>query len=311
MRGTFYLLLTGLLISTIGIWTKLIGSNVSPFLLTMFRTLTAAVLIFVMVALSRNMKTIETLMIRRREVLPFLAAGFFGVSIGMGFYIKSFSYVPVANSVMLVFIYPAVTAVLSWFILKEKISRLEVVALALVVLGVWSIYGSEINVASDAFGNMLAITAGFGYSVFIVSMRYFEKKGYKYWNVTFWPLMIGGVILTLFLPFEPFSFSPSGYTPICILGLVLVTFFGYLFYAKGLKTIRAHDAVIISALTEPLAAMALAFVVLGESIPDYVLAGAAMIIAANVLVGIEFRKKSKEKHRSKAKDGETGFGWVW
>jgi drug/metabolite transporter (DMT)-like permease len=309
MRGTFYLLLTGLFVSTIGIWTKLIGSGISPFLLTMFRTLTAAVLIFIMVALSRNMKTIETLMIRKREVLPFLAAGLFGVAIGMGFYIKSFSYVPVANSVMLVFIYPVVTALLSWLILKEKITRLELAALALVVLGVWSIYGSEINIASDAFGNMLAITAGFGYSVFIVSMRYFETKGYKYWNVTFWPLALGGVILALFLPFESFAFSPSGFVPLYIAGIVLVTFFGYIFYAEGLKTVRVHDAVIITALTEPLAAMVLAFLVLGESIPDYVLAGAALIIAANVMIGMEFRKKRMKKH--KVRGGRPGFGWVW
>lgn len=309
MRGTFYLLLTGLFISTIGIWVKLIGTDVSPFLLTMFRTLTAAVMIFIMVALSRNMKTIETLMIRKREALPFLAAGFFGVAIGMGFYIKSFSYVPVANSVMLVFIYPVVTAIISWIILKERITRLEMVALALVVLGVWSIYGSEMNIASDAFGDMLAIIAGFGYSVFIVSMRYFETKGYKYWNVTFWPLMMGGVILTLFLPFEPFAFSPTGLVPFYIAGLAFVTFLGYIFYAKGLKTIRAHDAVIITALTEPLAAMILAFFVLGESIPDYVLIGAALIITANIIIGMEFRKKRIEKHRERG--GKPGFGWVW
>jgi drug/metabolite transporter (DMT)-like permease len=311
MRGAFFLILTGLLLGTTGIWTKLIGANVSPFLLTIFRTMLAAILIFVMVVLARNMKTMETLKIRKKDMLIFLITGFFGVAIGMGFYVKSFSFVPVANSVTLVFVYPVMTAILSWIFLKERITRLELAALVLVIMGVWSIYGSEINIASDAFGNALAIIAGLGYSVFIVSMRYFEEKGYKYWSVTFWPLMLGGVILALFLPFEPFAFSPSGFAPLYIAGIVLVTFFGYIFYAEGLKTIRAHDAVIITALTEPLAAMALAFVILGESIPQYVLVGAALIIAANVLVGIEFKKKHRKRHEAESKGGRPGFGWVW
>jgi drug/metabolite transporter (DMT)-like permease len=121
--------------------------------------------------------------------------------------------------------------------------------------------------------------------------------------------MMGGVILTLFLPFEPFAFSPTGLVPFYIAGLAFVTFLGYIFYAKGLKTIRAHDAVIITALTEPLAAMILAFFVLGESIPDYVLIGAALIITANIIIGMEFRKKMIEKHRERG--GKPGFGWVW
>ncbi|NIO20193.1 MAG: EamA family transporter [Candidatus Aenigmarchaeota archaeon] len=307
MKGTFYLILTGFFLGTIGIWVKLIGANVSPFLLTIFRVLLASAMIFLFILFAKDLKTLETLGIKKRNLIYFLIAGFFGVTLGFGLYVKSFTYIPVANAVLLVYIYPLVTAFLSWFLLKERITKWELIALILVLAGVWSIYGSELNLAANTFGNLLAISAGVGYSVFIVFMRFFERKGLPYWKVSFWPLLIGGLILILFLPLEPFAFSLSGAVPIYILGIAFVSFLGYIFYAKGLKTTRAHNAVIISSLTDPLTAIILAFLILGESLPQYVIFGGFLIILANLLIGRQERKRRTKRQREQ----ETGFGWVW
>lgn len=295
MRGTFYLILTGFFLGTVGIWVKLTGSNVSPFLLTIFRALLAGTLIFLLILFTKDLRTIETLGIKKKNLLLFLVAGFFGVTIGFGFFMKSFSYVPVANAVILVYVYPLVTALLSWIFLKERITRWEGISLVLVLLGVWSIYGSELGPGTNMLGNLLALLSGCGYAVFFVFIRHFERKGLPYWKVTFWPLVIGGLILILFLPFEPLALSPSGYVPLYILGIAFVSFLGYVLYAKGLKTIRAHNAVITVSLTEPLTAIILAFLILGETLPQYVMVGGALIILANILTGKEFRKKGIER----------------
>jgi drug/metabolite transporter (DMT)-like permease len=309
MKGTLYLILTGLFLSTTGIWAKLIGPSISPFLLTIIRTMAAAALILLLIVLSKNIKTAENLGIKRKDILPFLLAGFCGVAIGFGFYIKAFSYVPVANAVMLVYIYPVATALLSFAFLRERITRWEIAALLLVLLGVWWIYGSEISLQANALGNLLALAAGLGYSVLIVSMRHFEQKKYPYWKAIFWPLLIGGLLLSLFLPFEYPSLSLSGAVPVYVAGISLTSFCGYIFYAKGLKTVRAHDAVIITALLEPLAAILLAVAVLGEALPPYVALGGALIVLANILVGREHRKKRLQT--AEEKSGASGFGWVW
>lgn len=307
MKGTFYLILTGFFLGTIGIWVKLIGSNVSPFLLTIFRALLAGLMIFVFILLAKELKTFETLEIKKKNLLLFLIAGFFGVAIGFGFFIKSFSYVPVANAVLLVYIYPLVTALLSWIFLKERITKSEVIALALVLLGVWSIYGSEMNLGANTLGNMLALLSGCGYAVFFVFIRHFEKRGLPYWKVTFWPLIIGGLILLLFLPFENLSFSPTGSVPYYILGIAFFSFLGYILYAKGLKTTRAHNAVIIVTLTEPLTAIILAFLILSETLPQHVIIGGFLIILANLLIG----KKVRRKRIESVKKANESFGWVW
>ena len=291
MKGMTYLILTGIFLGTIGIWVKLIGGAVSPALLTVFRTLISGLLIFLLILFTKELKTLETLGIKKKNLIMFLIAGFFGVTIGFGFYMMSFYYIPVSNAVVLVYIYPLVTTLLSWAFLKERITKWEAIAVILVLLGVWSIYGSELSLTTNAFGNLLAILAGCGYAILFVFIRYFEKKGLPYWKVTFWPLVIGGLILLLFVPFEPVAFVPSGIVPLYILGIAFFSFLGYVFYAKGLKSIKAHNAVITVSLTEPLTAIILAVIILSEPIPQYVLVGGALIILANILVGKEHRKR--------------------
>lgn len=307
MRGTLYLVLTGFLLGTVGIFVKLVGANVSPFLLTVFRALLAGGLIFLFILLSKEMKTIETLRIRKRNLLLFLLAGFFGVAVGFGFFVKSFYYVPVANAVLLVYFYPVSTALLSWAFLRERVTRWEIVALAMVLTGIWSIYGSELDLQANTFGNMLAIISGIGYSVFFVFIRHFERKGLPYWKVTFWPLVIGALILVLFLPLEPLAFSPSGQVPVWVFCLGFFSFLGYLLYAKGLKTEKAHNATITVSLTEPLTGIILAFLVLGESLPQHVVIGGAFIILANLIAGREHKRKVIKRR----KESGAGFGWVW
>jgi drug/metabolite transporter (DMT)-like permease len=295
MKGTLYLILTGLFLGTTGIWVKLIGGGVSPLLLTIFRALLAGLMVFLLILFTKDIRTIETLEIRKKNLLYFLAAGFFGVTIGFGFYVMSFYYVPVSNAVILVYVYPLVTALLSWAFLKERITKWEAAALALVLLGVWSIYGSELNLAANALGNLLAILSGCGYSVFFVFMRYFERKGMPYWKVTFWPLVMGGIMLLLFLPFEAVTLQVTDIALACILGIAFFTFLGYVFYAKGLRTIRAHNAVIVVSLTEPLTAIILALIILSEPLPQHILLGGALIIVANVLAGKEHGKRSLKR----------------
>lgn len=295
MRGNLYLVLTGLFLGTISIWVKLIGADVSPFLLTIFRALLAGAMIFLFILFARETKTLETLGIKKRNFLPFLAAGFFGVTIGFGFFMKSLYLVPVANAVLLVYIYPLVTALLAWIFLKEKITRWEALALVLVVAGVWSIYGSEMSIQTNMVGNILAILSGCGYAILFVFIRYFERKGLPYWKVTFWPLVIGGLMLILLLPSEPLIFSFADYTPLWIFGLAFFSFLGYVLYAKGLKTEKAHNATITVSLTEPLTAIMLAFLILGETLPGHLILGGSLIIFANILIGKEARKKRKEK----------------
>lgn len=288
MKGMTYLLLCGLVLSFVAIFTKLLVPFISPFLLTSIRI--GLVCLFILVYLFSTGR-LDELKVGKRGLMVYVPVGFFGVLIGFGFYIKALDIIPVANAIFLMYIYPVVTALLATRFLKERLGSYAVLSLILCVSGVWIIYGSGTSFIVDFWGGLFALSAGIGYSVFVLSMKYMGMKGYKLWNTIFWPLLIGLIFL---IPFSLFAEPVKAYmiypVPYWLIGIGIVTFLGYYMYAKGLESIRAHNGPIIVTLTEPAAAVMLAFIILGESVPEYILLGGLLIIIANIFVQLEERK---------------------
>ncbi len=285
MKGFHYLILSGICLGTIGIFVKLIGPDISPFLLGSVRILCAAALIMVFLSAERRTKLLQ---LKEGDFHIFLLAGLFGVVFGFGFFIKALTLIPVANAVFLVYIYPIATAVLARIFLEERIGKYTVIALALSTLGVFFIYGMGSNLMVNAEGSMYALMAGLGYSVFIVTMRDMENKGHSFWDAVFWPLLLGGIMLIPMTLTESVTFLPFSDTAIYVTGLIFIsTFVAYIFYALGLETVQAKHATIVETLAEPSAAVFLAWLVLGEVVPPYIFLGGFLIILANLMVRLD------------------------
>jgi drug/metabolite transporter (DMT)-like permease len=293
MRGTHYLVLSGICLGTIGIFVKLIGPDISGFLLATIRILAAAGLIYAFLASERRLRLLE---LKRGDLRIFLIAGFFGVVMGFGFYVKALTLIPVANAVMLVYIYPVATAVLASMFLGESTGRYSLFALALAFAGTALIFGQELGMNAGLEGSLLALSAGLGYSVFIVSMRHMELKGHSYWDVVFWPLLLGGLMLTPLNLTERVSFLLFPDTALYLAGVVLIsTFLAYAFYARGLGSVKARQAVLIENLVEPATAVLLAWLLLGESVSVLVLLGGLLIVLANLSVRKDIDDQSLKK----------------
>ena len=82
MRGFLYLILAGICLGTLGVFVKLIGPNVSPYLLASVRILAAAGLIYLFLASERRTKLLE---LKKGDIRVFLIAAILGVVIGFGF----------------------------------------------------------------------------------------------------------------------------------------------------------------------------------------------------------------------------------
>jgi drug/metabolite transporter (DMT)-like permease len=293
MKGFGYLILSGIFLGTIGIFVKLVGPDVSPFLLAAIRILAAAGLIYIFLA--SEFKT-KLLALKKGDLKIFLLAGLFGIVIGFGFYIKALTMIPVANAVFLVYIYPVATALLAYIFLEERIGKYTVVALTLTFLGIFFIYGQALEGSFLSTGNLFALLAGVGYSVFIVSMRYMEKSGHNFWDVVFWPLLLGGLMLLPLSLTEKIVFMPFQDTVAFIFGMIfLSTFLGYLFYAKGLATVQAKHATVVETLAEPATAVFLAWLILGEVVPQFIFLGGSLIILANLVVRLDLIDENHRK----------------
>ncbi len=293
MKGTTYLLLCGVMLSFVAIFTKLLVPFVSPLLLASARVGVAALMILVYLFSTGRM---DELRVGRRGLKVYVPVGFFGVLIGFGFYLKALDIIPVANAVFLVYVYPVVTALLAARFLKESMGRYAVLSVILCVSGVWMIYGSGTSFVVDFWGGLFALVSGVGYAIFIFSMKYMDVKGYNLWNTIFWPLLIGFIFL---LPFSLVAEPVKAYmiypVPYWIIGLGFVSFLGYYLYAKGFESTKAHNAPVIVTMTEPTMAVLMAFILLGEAVPEYILLGGLLIIVANLFVQLEERKTKIRK----------------
>jgi len=291
MRGFVYLILAGICLGTLGVFVKLIGPNISSYLLASVRILAAAGLIYLFLASERRTKLLK---LKKGDIRVFLIAAILGVVIGFGFYVKALTLIPVANAVFLMYVYPVSTAILAKMFLDERISRYTAVALLLSVTGVFFIFGASAGIAMNE-GSIYALASGLGFSVFIVSMRHMENQGRSYWDVVFWPLLLGGLMLIPLNLSAPIVIIPGQGTMLLIAGMVVIsTFMGFLFYARGLKTVQAKHATIIETLAEPLAAVFFAWLILGETLPPYIFVGGILIIFANLFVRYDLSKECKE-----------------
>ena len=300
MKGFAYLILSGIFLGTLGIFVKLVGPAISPYLLATIRILAAAGLIYIFLASDNRTKLLK---LKEGDFQVFLIAAFFGIVFGFGFFVKSFTLIPVANAVFLMYVYPVVTAILGWMFLEERITQKTVYALAFAMGGIYMIYGQGVNVLASAEGSLYALISGLGFAVFIVSMRYMEKKGHSYWDVVFWPLLLGGIMLLPFNLFEQVTFLPTTFTVVHVAGMVfLSTFLGFLLYARGLKTVQVKHATIIETLAEPASAIFLAWLILGEIVPQYIFIGGFLIILANLIVRSDTKSEhleSTEEHKKR------------
>jgi drug/metabolite transporter (DMT)-like permease len=293
MKGLNYLILTGICLGTTGVFVKLIGPDVSPFLLASIRILAAAALILAFLASERRTRLLQ---LKEGDLHIFLLAGLFGVVFGFGFYIKALTMIPVTQAVFLVFIYPVITAILARVFLDERLGKYTILALVLSFTGIFFIYGQGANVLASVEGSLYALTAGLGYAVFIVTMRYMEKKGQSFWDVVFWPLLLGGLMLLPLNLTDRLVFLPYQDTVLWLAGIIFIsTFLAYIFYAEGLKSVQAKHATIIETLVEPAATVFLAWLILGEVIPQYIFLGGFLIIVANLLVRLDLDEESHRK----------------
>jgi DME family drug/metabolite transporter len=283
MKGATFIILAAVSLGTIGTAVKLIDGSVSPFLIAFMRVMFGSFFILLFVALKGKLRDLFDV---RHDIRVYLVAGFFGVFMGMGFFVKSLTIIPVMNALFLDSIYPVATAILSVVFLKERIGLVAAAALGLALSGVWFLYGASSGASEGYFGSMFALFSGIGYSVLIVSMRYMEtSRHHSYWKATFWPLFLGGLMLMPLVLSEPvaLAFSPGILGLLVFLGLV-PTFLSYVLFSEGLQTVRAHDAPLIMIMVEPVAAALLASAVLGEYLTYNILIGGGLILAANVLV---------------------------
>lgn len=218
----------------------------------------------------------------KKDIPSFLFFAIFGISLFYVSYLLAVQTGGAAFAAVLLYTAPAWVVFVSLFVYKEKLTRIKLMALFLVIAGVVLISKTGGNAGSTVSVGALAIiaglTSGFCYSLYYTMGKYFSKK-YSSANLFVYVLPLGALGI---FPFVEFTHkTPMAWAAIIAVA-VISTFIANYCYYQGLKYLEAGRASIV-ATVEPVAAAIAAYIFLGEYFTLLGYFGASLIITAIVI----------------------------
>ena len=241
-----------------------------------YRVAFASVIFFIALLISGNLN-----MVKLGDKKIFLLLFAILQAATMMAYFVSLLNASVSVAVLLLYTAPVYVMLFSPLLLKESPTEKGVLALVLSFAGVALIVDTgKLEFSGYSIGILAGILSGITYAFQIMTSKYLSIR-YSGYTQAFW----GFVIATLIL-------LPAGIAPAdvvfrnldyLVLLAVFPTIMAVSLYFNGLKKVRAQSASILG-LIEPVSAVILAVVILGEEISVPRLIGGVLILAGATLV---------------------------
>jgi len=229
--------------------------------------------------------------LQRRDVaLIFLSAAFLAAHFWL--WITSLEYTSIASSVVLATSHPVFVAVISYFLWQEKLSRKAMLGIVIALGGVVIINYGGFTVSPDAiFGDVLAFSGAAVVSLYLVIGRHLKEK------IKLLPYLLavyGGAALMLLAAALLFGHPLSGYSGNTYLMLLLLALIPQLVGHSSLNlAVRLMPATIVSVaiLGEPVGAVILGYLILGEGITAAEVIG-GLLTLGGILMVMLYRPKA-------------------
>jgi drug/metabolite transporter (DMT)-like permease len=195
-------------------------------------------------------------------------------------------YLPAATVSFLFYTYPVWVTVLEAATGAERLTRLRMAALALVVVGLTLMVGSPFSGELSIRGVALSLGAAWVYAVYILLIGKLQA-GVAPTVASAW-ITVGAAILSGLLAFVLHSLVPpqgaAGWGAIVALALVS-TVAAFVFFLKGLALLGPVRTAIISTV-EPFFTALLAALVLNQPLTARTFLGGTLVVAAVTLINL-------------------------
>ncbi len=275
----------GFLWGTTGVISKVTYSetNVGPISLAWFRLAFAVpILSFLIVAKGYRVS------ITKREVVLFAGFGFFSLTVFEALYFTSFAYTSVQHAAALLYTAPAFVAVLSWAILKERMTKIKLTAVVVSILGAFLILGiargEPIFASKTQIGDWLAVGSGLAYSTWYIFGKVLGKNREPAVTSLLAMCFGGAFLFPLMISLEGLRL-PEGllaWELVAMIGII-PTAAAYVLYLGGLKLVDATKASVF-AIVEPVSAAIFGFWFFNEILSYDSFIGFVFIISSIILI---------------------------
>jgi drug/metabolite transporter (DMT)-like permease len=275
----FYLLITFCIWGSLYVVSKFLLGKIPVLTISLLRYLIAgAVLFFVL----KTRKTREIELQDRKYVLLIGFVGYF-LSLGaqlLGTKLSNASLASLVNSIN-----PVTIMVFAAFMLKEKLTIKKVIGIFLSIVGVYTIIGG-VNSDGQLVGILLSLLSVISWSYVSVAIRRITQK-YDPLQITTYGILVGAVctfpfsLIELMITPATIQFDWTVVGSLLYMGLVC-TAFAHMLWNRCLSMIEAGSCSAFYPL-QPMTAVLLGWLFLGESIDINFLWGAILIISGVML----------------------------
>lgn len=284
--GYIYVMLAAFLWGSSGSAAKfLFNQGVTPFQLVQMRLTGAVCILFVWFVIYHR----PIFKIRPKDILYFAILGG-GAMAGLQFtYLLSLSKIHVAAAILLQYMAPALIAVHTLVIARERLSSLTILAIGLSLGGCYLVVGAyHLDIlALNRVGIISGLFSALAFAWYSIQGEYGLRR-YPPWTVIFYAFVFASLAWNIFYPplhafSRPYSLTEWGW-------IFFVVFFGttlpFGFYLKGVDMIRSTRACITATL-EPIIAGAMSFIFLNEIMDPLQITGGILVIASIILLQIK------------------------
>ena len=271
LLGTLLLVLTYLFFSVMELTAKELGQSFNPFQIVFARYLSQLIILIIIFnkrSILHTKSQYPLLQILRGSLLLVTTC----------FMFSGLAYLPFAENIAIYMIGPVITTILAFFILKEKISFLQIIVVIVGLIG--AIIIADPNSQSFNLAIIFPFLAALCFAFFTISTKFLNLSDSNQTTLLF--TAITGTFLSA--PFIIIFWKwPSLNETILMFCLGLLATIGHFFFIEALKVINASFAAPFVYLTVMLAAF-WGYIIYNEVPNQNTIIGAFLIIIAGLII---------------------------
>ena len=271
LLGTLLLALTYLFFSVMELTAKELGQSFNPFQIVFARYLSQLIILIIIFnkrSILHTKSQYPLLQILRGSLLLVTTC----------FMFSGLAYLPFAENIAIYMIGPVITTILAFFILKEKISFLQIIVVIVGLIG--AIIIADPNSQSFNLAIIFPFLAALCFAFFTISTKFLNSSDSNQTTLLF--TAITGTFLSA--PFIIIFWKwPSLNETILMFCLGLLATIGHFFFIEALKVINASFAAPFVYLTVMLAAF-WGYIIYNEVPNQNTIIGAFLIIIAGIII---------------------------
>jgi len=303
LRDWNLLLVCNLIWASQFVMVKLVQQQMGPLFATFFPIALAMLLLIPVVRRERSSTPGGGGRIPTRDILQFILIGVFGQVVAQLFITWGVRWSLASNAALLMLALPISTAVMAYFFLGERMTKVRWFSFALALAGVLECSGvdwKELNLVSVRFllGNLMIFLSVNGSAFYNVYSKKLLRK-YSPLQVLLYSYY---AVFALLCPITAYS-EPGGFTnlphynKVVWLGLVMLALFQYflsmIIFLNVLTRLDATQAAVSNYLI-PFFGVVIAAIVLHERLTKFMIVGGILVLASTLLVTVYEEQQAQQ-----------------